>query len=125
MTLQQAIAWTLEALLAASFIFAGFPKIQPGEMMLKRLANWGYSPEFTMLIGLLETTGGLLVLAPATADFGALIIGIMMIGAVWTHLSTGIGSPLFAAIYIAMAATLGVLRFPDAEWLLRMLERKS
>jgi uncharacterized membrane protein YphA (DoxX/SURF4 family) len=100
-------------------------KNSAGEMMLKRLANWGYSPEHTMLIGLLETTGGLLVLAPATADFGALIIGIMMIGAIWTHLSTGIGSPLFAAIYIAMAAALGVLRFPDAEWLLRVLERKS
>jgi hypothetical protein len=78
-----------------------------------------------MLIRLLETTGGLLVLAPATADFGALIIGIMMSGAVWTHLSTGTGSPLFTAIYIAMAAALCVLRFSDAEWLLRGLKRSE
>lgn len=123
--IRQAIAWTLAAMLAASFIFAGVPKIQPGEMMLKRFANWGYSPDFTVLIGLLETSGGLLVLVPATAAFGALIIGIVMIGAVWTHISTGIGSPVFAVVYLVMAGGLGVLRFSDAGWLGKMLKRKS
>jgi hypothetical protein len=39
MILKQAIAWTLAALLAASFTFAGTPKIQPGKIMLKSFAN--------------------------------------------------------------------------------------
>ena len=110
-------AWVISILLGASFLFAGFPKINPSQSMIARFEAWGYSPEFCVFIGIVEVAGGLLVLWPKTAFYGALLLTFEMIGAIWTHLSTGIGSPLFAFLYLAMAVVLLVLRRKVVYWL--------
>lgn len=112
------VAWVLSVLLGLSFLMAGWPKVMPGENMVRRFENWGYSAEFTVLIGILELLGGLLVLLPKTAFYGALLVAILMVGAAYTHLSTGIGSPMFAMIYLAIAVAVMVMRYRSA-WLIR------
>ncbi|MEM9532354.1 MAG: DoxX family protein [Pseudomonadota bacterium] len=109
--LKAGVAWVLSALLSVSFIMAGWPKLDPGETMIRRFENWGYSPQFAVLIGVLELLSGLLVLVPRTALFGGTLIVVLMVGAVYTHLSTGIGSPLFAFIFIGAALMVAFLRF--------------
>lgn len=109
-------AWVISILLAASFLFAGFPKINPSPGMIARFEAWGYSPEFAVFIGIIEVAVGLLVLWPKAAFYGALLLIFEMVGAAWTHLSTGIGTPLFALLYLAMAAVLLVLRRKEVYW---------
>lgn len=85
--------------------------------MFARFAAWGYSAWFVYVIGVVEVGGGLLVLHPRTAFFGGALIAIDMIGAILTHLFTGIGSPLFALIYLILAIGLACLRRSQAFFL--------
>jgi len=106
--------WTISVLLSLSFLAAGWPKILPNDNMVARFENWGYSAEFAILIGVLEMFAGALVLVPRVALYGCITIIVLMVGAVYTHLSTAIGSPLFAVIYALMAVALGTLRYEVA-----------
>ncbi len=108
---KRVIAWVLAVLTGLSFLVAGWPKIMPGENMIRRFENWGYSAEFAVVTGVLEIAGGLLILLPKTAVYGAALVMVLMLGAVYTHLSTGIGSPVFAFVYLATAIVVAVLRF--------------
>jgi len=108
-TIKIYISWILSLLLAASFVFAGYTKIPPGPNMIKRFENWGYNADFALLIGVLEILGAILILIPRMTILGACIIIVLMMGAVYTHLATGIGSPLFAFIYLAMAIVVFAL----------------
>lgn len=108
------VGWILSLLLAASFLSGGYPKLDPNAAMVERFEAWGYSAGFARLTGVLEMLGGLLVLIPGLAAYGAVILCMVMIGAVYTHLSTGIGSPAFALVYLVMAALLLWLRRADA-----------
>ncbi len=108
------MAWLSSILLGLSFILAGLPKIVPGESMVNRFENWGYTAEFATMIGLLELLSGLLVLIPRCAFYGSCLIIVLMSGAIYTHVSTAIGSPLFAVVYLLMAAVLGAIRFNEA-----------
>lgn len=109
-TLTATIHWILAVLLGSSFLLAGWPKVVPNDNMVARFENWGYSVEFAMIIGVLEMLSGLLVLIPRLSVYGAILIGVLMTGAIYTHVSTGIGSPLFAFIYLAMSLGLGICR---------------
>ncbi len=74
--------------------------------MVRRFEAWGYSAGFATFIGLAECLGGVLILVPKTRRFGAGIIAADMVGAIFTHLRTGIGSPSLAGIYLALAAVI-------------------
>lgn len=113
-TLKNVTAWILAVLLGLSFLAAGWPKILPSESMIVRFQNWGYSEGFVVLIGVLEFIGGALVLYPRTALYGGSLLIIIMLGAIYTHWSTQIGSPLFAIIYLAMALSLAIVRYRQA-----------
>ena len=79
----------------------------------RRFANWGYASWFVTVIGVLETLGGVLVLVPRLASYGAAVIAVVMVGAAYTHATTGIGSPTGALILIVLAGILAWLRWPD------------
>ena len=112
--LRNVAAWILSCLLALSFLLAGWPKVMPDETMVRRFENWGYGGEFAVVIGIFELLGGMLVLVPKTAFYGAAMVTVLMVGAVYTHLETGIGSPVFAAVFLVLALVLGALRFDSA-----------
>lgn len=105
--------WILAIVLTMSFVPGGWPKINPDAEMIERFANWGYSEGFCRLIGVLEVLGGLLVLVPRFATYGAAVLSTVMLGAIYTHLSTGIGSPATAIQYLLVALPFGLLRFRD------------
>ncbi len=109
-TYKNVIGWIISALLALSFLFAGYHKIPPGTGMVKRFEAWGYSADFALLIGVLELISGMLVLVPKLAAYGGFFIVVLMAGATYTHMSTGIGSPMFAIIYLVLALVLIYLR---------------
>ena len=97
------VAWVLSVLLGLSFVFAGWPKIEPGPGMIRRFENWGYSAEFAVVIGIAELLAGIAILVRPVSFYAALAIVVLMIGAIYTHVSSGIGSSLFAVVYLLMA----------------------
>ncbi len=110
-------AWALSIMLAFVFLNQAVPKLvgQPG--MLQRFEEWGYSPRFASGIGMLELVGAALVLFPSLASYGAALLGVIMVGAIYTHLSTGVLSPAFAIQMLLLTAALMALRYPDAKGL--------
>ncbi len=105
--------WILAVILAMAFLQSGLPKIDPDPGMVERFEAWGYSAGFCRVIGVLEVLGGLLVLVPAVAFYGAAVLAVVMAGAIWTHLASGIGSWTFAAQYLLLAVAYGLLRLRD------------
>ena len=54
------------------------------------------------------------MMVPSLAAYGALMIATVMVGAIYTHLSTGIGGPETAARMLVLAGALIALRAQDA-----------
>ena len=81
---------------------------------VSRFDAWGfYAPWFLGVIAALEALGGLLVFVPRTAAYGAGLIGAIMLGAAYTHASTGIGSPMQVVPQLIFCAAVLYLRWPD------------
>ena len=112
------IAWAIGLILALFFILNGWPKIAAdNSAIVERFKSWGYTSNFALTIGILEIIGGIMVLVPRVAFYGALLLSAIMVGAIYTHLSTGIGSPIFA-IFLLILAVAQVVITRKRAWLL-------
>jgi putative oxidoreductase len=107
-------AWAVAILLALFFVQSGASKLGPSSPWVGRFEAWGYTGSLAPLIGVIETAGAFLALAPSLAAYGALMISAVMIGAIYTHLSTGIGSAATAAQMLVLSGALIALRARDA-----------
>lgn len=105
--------WIVQLLLGALFILVGVGKFQEWDGWMSRFEMWGYAAWFLALIAVLEAVGGLLVLVPRLASYGATLIGVIMLGAAYTHATTGIGSPTQVALPLLFCAAVAALRWTD------------
>ncbi|NER13014.1 DoxX family protein [Leptobacterium flavescens] len=103
------LKWTLIVLMALLFLSSAYPKILPNTAMINRFEAWGYQKWFLQFIGIAELLGTVLLCIPRFSFYGALTLIAVMIGAVYTHLSTGIGSPGFAIITMILLALIAFL----------------
>jgi uncharacterized membrane protein YphA (DoxX/SURF4 family) len=99
--------WTLQVLLGAVFVVVGAAKFGDSGWG-RKFAGWGYPDGFYMVVGVLEIVGGLMVLVPRVASYGALLIMVIMVGAALTHLTHGemhrlVGPAMFLAVGAAVA----------------------
>jgi hypothetical protein len=101
-------------MLCFTFLTVAPAKLLGQQGWLQRFAEWGYSPRFASGVGMLELVGAGLLLFPSLAFYGAGLLVVVMAGATWTHLSTGIGSPAFSLQLLLLAAAVAALRYPDA-----------
>ena len=72
-------------------------------MMVGLFEAIGFGQWFRYLTGALELVAAVAVLVPQTARYGALLIAVVMTGAVATHLFILGGSPVMAAALLAGA----------------------
>lgn len=79
--------WASTVSLAIVYIIVGTPKISGLSNVLHRFEEWGYSEEFMLFIGASEFIAGIFLLIPRTSFFAATYLGIIMSGAVYTHLA--------------------------------------
>lgn len=111
------LLWTITILAAFAFVVVGEGKFRD-PFWLKAFPRWGYSNAFRMLIGVLEITGGLLLVVPRTALYGAILISIIMLGAVETlvRFHERMAAPVF---WIVIVSLIGYARrrqaWPRAE----------
>jgi uncharacterized membrane protein YphA (DoxX/SURF4 family) len=117
-SIRNLVSWGMSLIAAWSFIHQGWLKISPHEEAAAEYAikfqEWGYEPEFATRIAIVEILVGIFVIYPRTSSIAASVGSVLMIGAIYTHLSTGIGSPAFAIILLLICLCLTVLRWPES-----------
>ena len=92
----RAILWMLQIWAAFAFVVVGVGKFR-NPFWLAAFPRWGYSAGFRMLIGVLEILGGLCLALPQTASYAAILIGLIMLGAVTTLVAHH--EPLFPPVF--------------------------
>jgi len=102
-----AIEWALRLGVGLIFVGIGCEKVFPwrGSYWIKMFTDIGFGLWFMYLTGAIQITGGLLMILPRTAMFGAALLACTMIGAILTHLfllDTGGGGAVLPAAFLAL-----------------------
>jgi putative oxidoreductase len=99
--------WTLQGVLAAALGAAGASKLAGAPAMVQLFDAVGVGQWFRYVTGILEVTGAVLLLVPAVAGLGALLLAGVVAGAVVAHLTvlhTGPVAPLLLLVGLAGVA---------------------
>ena len=79
--------WIVSVLLAALYFFVGGMKLAGGQALADQFVRYGYPGWFMYVVGAMEVTGAVLLLIPRAALYGAIVLSVVMIGAMGTHLT--------------------------------------
>ena len=96
--------WVLRGLLAAAFLAAGGAKLAGVPAMVEMFEKVGVGQWFRIVTGLLEVTGGILLLIPRLTFYGAALLLTVMVGAVTAHLTVLGGNSAPAMILLVLNA---------------------
>lgn len=103
-------SWVLQLLAAAAFIAAGSAKLAAIPMMVDIFDRIGFGQWLRIFTGIVEITGGLALLIPATAAYGGFLLACTMAVGVMTHLLIIGGNPVPAILLLIMTASITYLR---------------
>lgn len=112
--------WVLQVAAAAMLGMAGLAKLTGNPDMVAMFGVIGVGQWFRYLTGGLEVLGAILLLVPALAGVGALMLAGVMVGAVLTHLFIVGGSP---AIPLVLLVVLAIIAYARRDRTLRLLGR--
>jgi putative oxidoreductase len=98
--------WILCGLIGLALTAGGMTKIIAMHPHPENFTRWGFPLWFMYLIGAVELAGGLLLLIPGGAAFGALLLICTMIGAVATHLVHADGVHVVPSLVILVLCTV-------------------
>ena len=103
--------WVLQILLGLMFVAVGTGKfLDPS--WARKFAAWGYPPGFYLVIGVLETLGGLLLFWPRATTYAAALLGSIMIAAALTLFIHGeeTARMMPPLVDLVLLVALGVIR---------------
>ncbi|MGH8679409.1 MAG: DoxX family protein [Burkholderiales bacterium] len=98
------VLWVLQILAAAMFLFAGSMKLISQEETVRAFGVIGLGQWFRYFTAALEVSGAIMLLIPRLAGAGALLLMVVMTGAIATHLFIIGGSPAGAVLMLAINA---------------------
>ena len=102
--------WISKVIISLLFILASIGKLAKNESVIQMFKEWGYVDGFYFIIGLLELVLAILLLIPKTALYSAILLFILMIGALFTHLTNDpfleIIRPIIFMIFLAIIILL-------------------
>ena len=84
------LLWIIAAAIAYDFLLQGWRKFDPNGWWAPAFKKWGYPTWFMMLIGVIEVAGALLLLVPKVRHFGAVLLIVIMFGALVTRSIFGV-----------------------------------
>ncbi|MBJ6108059.1 DoxX family protein [Hymenobacter sp. BT523] len=112
-SVRNVIAWILQALLAAMFIYGGFSKLMQLDATMKMFGSLGLPGWFGGFIGVAELLGGIGLLVPRTVRPAALGLIVIMLGAVFMHATKipgGLAKGVPAIVALVLLVVVLVLR---------------
>jgi len=102
--------WVLRAGIALAFVLFGVEKFpsSPGAEWVRFFAQVGFGQWFRYVTGVVEIAGGALLLVPAAADVGLVLLAVTMAGAIAIHVFV-IRHPLNSIVPGALLCSLVAL----------------
>ena len=100
------VLWVFALFLAWVFIRQGIAKFSDSSGWARAFRVWHFPVWFRVLVGALETSAGLLLLTRRTAFAGAVIIIVVMLGAMGTHVYWGRPGQVTSEILPLFLATM-------------------
>ncbi|MFL6437790.1 MAG: DoxX family protein [Terriglobales bacterium] len=99
--------WVLRLAVAFIFVSSGLEKfgIGPGQEWVRIFAKIGLGDWFRYLTGVMEITGGLLLVVPRATKVGVVLLVTCMAGAIVCHLFV-LGDPLSSIINVGLIAAI-------------------
>ncbi len=101
-----AVLWLFSLFLAWIFIRQGIAKFSDTSGWAQAFRTWHFPVWFRVLIGVLETMASVLLLTRRTAFAGAIIIIMVMLGAMGTHVYWGHPKQVTSEVLPLLLATL-------------------
>ena len=86
---RRVLLWALTIVLALIYLRTGVPKLAGSETWIGMFERWGYPDWLRLGAGGVEVAGAVLLLIPRTAVYGAAVLGVVMLGALYTHAAEG------------------------------------
>ena len=102
--------WILSGLVALLFVGAGGAKLAGAAVMVDLFAKVGLGQWFRYFTGLLEVTAGIGLLIPRYAFYAAVLLAIVMVGAVIAHVTVLGGSPAAPIVLFVLVGIIAYLR---------------
>ena len=115
-------AWTVQGILAAAFLAAGYAKLSGVPFMVELFDQIGVGQWFRVVTGLVEVTGAVALFVPGLASVGAAWLGSTMVFAVATHLFILHTSPVAAIVLGLLNALVVYLRRDELAALLNRIK---
>lgn len=109
-TVRVILGWILAVLLAFVFLTVGGIKLMGKPIAVQEFAQVGLGQWFRYFTGTLEVIGAVCVLIPKVSRWGALLLILVMIGALVAHFTVLHTSPLAAVIMLVLAALTAWVR---------------
>lgn len=98
-------------LLAAAFTVGALTKFFPGETFFgppysEKFVDWGYPSWFRFVVGAGELVGAVLIVQPRRRFLGTAVLGVILVGAVITHIANRhpLGASAAAPVCLALVA---------------------
>lgn len=99
---RRTLALAVGVYLGLMFIRHGVDKFDPAGFWAEPFERWGYPVWLRVLVGAIETGGGVALVIPWLATWGGLAVAVVMGGAMVTRAGTGNwGDVLWIAVYAA------------------------
>ena len=102
--------WTLSGLVALSFIGAGGAKLAGVPVMVDMFDKVGVGQWFRYFTAFLEVAGAIGLLMSRYAFYAAVLLAIVMVGAIIAHVTVLGGSPAPAVVLLVLSGMIAYLR---------------
>jgi uncharacterized membrane protein YphA (DoxX/SURF4 family) len=102
--------WTLSGLGALAFLGAGGAKLAGVPVMVEMFGKVGLGQWFRYFTGLLEVAGGIGLLMSRYAFYAAVLLAIVMVGAIIAEVAVLGDSPAPAAVLLVLSGIIAYLR---------------
>ena len=100
------VLWVLQIAAAGMFLMVGFLKLSGNPQLVGLFKAIGLGQWLRYLTGSLEVAGAILLLIPRTSGLAALMLAVVMVGAVITHVFIVGGSPQPAIILLIVTGII-------------------
>ena len=104
--------WMLSGLIALAFIAAGVAKLASIPAMVEEFDKVGLGQWFRYFTGFLEVTAGIGLLISRYAFYAAVLLAIVMVGAIIAHLTVLDSSPAVPVVLLGLTGIIAYLRKP-------------
>jgi putative oxidoreductase len=104
--------WTLSGLVALAFLGAGGAKLGGVPAMVEMFNKVGLGQWFRYVTGLLEVAGAIGLLIPRYAFYAAVLLAMVMVGAIIAEVAVIGDSPAPPAVLLVLSGIIAYLRKP-------------